>query len=158
MLIREKEFIIIQKLTSNETYNFKAMAADLNLSYHTLSSIVNRLLTYSVIHKSDKGTFSLKTQDYTIASDKEVINFRRSKSERLLELIDPAPLIVGEDLEELKDFIREQCKGDVPRSKILNRINRSGYDLTRHEFVQFIEFHSLAPKRKKTKDIDIDVA
>lgn len=154
MLIRQIEKVIIQELVKEEN-DFKQMAKRLQIDYSTLNSIVHRLTTYDVIRRSKNGSFTISSIEMKVASDKEVQNFRRTNSNRPLGIDNPLPLVTGDELEDLKEFVKIHCEEEVPRSIILDRLKRHGYILTRMELLQFVEYFKLAPKRKKS---DLEVA
>ncbi|MGV2886162.1 hypothetical protein [Paenibacillus taichungensis] len=157
MLIRQVEQQVIFELKKGKT-DFKKMATRLQIDYSTLNSLVRRLATYDIIRRNDNGTYSVTSAELTVASDKEVHNHRKNNPNRRLDMDNPLPLVMGEELEDLKEFVAIQCEEDVPRSTILVRLKRYGYDLSRQELLQFVEFFNLAPKRKKTKETEVEVA
>lgn len=83
----------------------------------------------------------------------------RNNPNRLQDLDNPLPLVEGEELDYIKDFVKLQCEADVPRSELLERLKRHGYTLKRIELLQFIEYFKLAPKRRtRGKSETIEVA
>lgn len=157
MLIRQVEHRILLELKKGET-DFKRMASCLQIDYSTLNSLVRRLATYNIIRKNGNGAYEITSDELTVAPDMEVHNTRGNNPKRQLNIDNPLPLVTGEELEDLKEFVRIQCEEEVPRSIILTRLNRYGYCLTHSELLQFIEYFYLAPKRKGTKESGMDVA
>lgn len=157
MLIRKVEKRIIQELMKGEK-EFKPMAKRLQIDYSTLNSIVRRLLTYDLIFRNEDGTYGTSSCEMKVASDKEVKYYRRINANRLPAMDNPLPLVTGEELEDLKEFVRIHCEEEVPRSIILDRLKKHGYVLTRLELLQFVECFKLAPKRKKEKESALEAA
>ncbi|RRJ54824.1 hypothetical protein EHV15_35205 [Paenibacillus oralis] len=157
MLIRQVEHRIILELMKGKN-DFKQIASRLSIDYSTLNSLVRRLVTYDVIRRNDDGSYQITTADLMVASDQEVQNHRRNNPNRKLGIDNPLPLVMGEELEDLKEFIKIQCEEEVPRSTILKRLKRYGYVLSRIELLQFVEYFNLAPRRKKSKNSEVEVA
>jgi hypothetical protein len=153
MLIRQIEHQIVCRIKEGVT-DLKLMASQFKMDYSTLNSMIRRMATYGIIRRNENGTFEIVADDLTVASDKEVHYHRRNNHGRQMELENPLPLIEGEELENLKDFVQLQCEANVPRSVLLDRLKRHGYALTRKELLQFIEYYKLAPKRKSRGDSD----
>lgn len=157
MLIRLVEHHVINEIKKGES-DFKKMSVYLNIDYSTLNSIVRRLVTYDVIHKNEAGSYIVSSENLTVAPDKEVHNHRKNNPNRQMDIENPLPLVVGDELEDLKEFVKIQCEEEVPRNLILERLKRYGYVLSRLELLQFVEYFNLAPKRKKSKNSESDVA
>lgn len=157
MLIRQIEHQIVCKIREGMT-DFKQIAIQLKMDHSTLTSMIRRMESYGIIRRNKDGTIEIVSENYTIASDKEVHAHRRNNQERKMDLENPLPQYEGEELENLKDFVRWQCEANVPRSVILDRLNRQGYKLTRKDLLLFIEYYKLSPKRKNGDSDDTEVA
>jgi len=157
VLIRQIESRIIIELISGEN-DFKKIAIHLGIEYATLISLVRRLESYHILQRNAHGVYEMTTKELTIAPDKEVNYYRRNNPNRHLEIENPLPQVSGDELDDLKEFVKIQCEENVPRSKILKRLKKYGYMLSRLELLQFVEYYHLAPKRKNNKESEVEVA
>jgi len=149
-LISKLEHQIILELLKKRKPAAREIAARFKMDISTLNSLVYGLMTYKIIHKDENEAFHAKLDELIIASEKEVNSQRRLEPK--LEIVNPLPLFVGEELERLKEFVKNHCEKDISRSEILDRLKRNGYKLSRLELLQFIEFFKLIPTRKKKTD------
>lgn len=147
MLIREIEYKIVKALRTGAR-DPKELATLSNLEVASLQAQLRRMAIHQILEKKATGTYELLDHDLVVATDREVNAQRKNKALRP-GMKNPFPHICGEELEDLKEYLRIQSEEGVARNLIIKRLKKYGYSMTRLQLLQFMECHSLSAGSKR---------
>ncbi|GAA0847951.1 hypothetical protein ABER99_21840 [Paenibacillus glucanolyticus] len=137
--IRQIEMNIINVLETG-IENTADIASTLNLTYSAVHSVLNRMVMYYIVQRKGNGLYGPMKGDFIVASDAEVIAYRRKKKDRLDQKETSSIMNLPD---EIVDFVRLQYRSNVERSVILQRLRNNGIDLSKFMLNQIIYTHGI---------------
>ncbi|WP_145950150.1 hypothetical protein [Paenibacillus sp. Y412MC10] len=132
--IRQIEMDIYNVLKSG-VENTLDVSIALNLTYSAVHSVLNRMIMYYIVERKGNGIYGPLEGDFIVASDSEVIAYRRKKKNQLSVCESTNELDVPE---EVVDFVRHQYGSLVERNLILTRLKQNGVHMTKFMLNQII--------------------
>jgi hypothetical protein len=152
LLIRQIEADVLEAMKSG-LKDPKELSETLSMEYNSLHCVLRRMVTHNIISRVGTGKYEPAVESYSLASDEAVQHARKYNPDRPIRFEDPLANLTGKELEEVKVFVQQHCKLDVPRRTLIERLKKRGYDLTKSQLLQFIQIHDLAPKRKERREV-----
>lgn len=119
------------------------VADQLGLSYSSIHSLINRMVMYDIVTRKRTGRYSPLEGNFMVASDTEVIAFRRGRKERLKSAETSNVMSVPA---EVIEFIRRQYNSDVDRNTILLRLRNNGVHMSKYNLNRIIYTYSIDRK------------
>ncbi|KJD43783.1 hypothetical protein [Paenibacillus terrae] len=111
------------------------IAAQLNRTYSAVHSVLNRMVMYDIVQRKGNGIYSPVNGNFIVASDVEVVAYRRKRQDRLSSEASNDVMNINP---EIVDFVRSEYFKNVDRSLIQSRLKENGVHISKYMVNQII--------------------
>ncbi|QNR65225.1 hypothetical protein IAQ67_15015 [Paenibacillus peoriae] len=143
--IREIEMDILNVLRSGVEITLD-IAVQLDRTYSAVHSVLNRMVMYDIAQRKGNGIYSPVNGNFVVASDVEVVAYRRKRQDRLSSKASSDVLNIDP---EIVDFVRKQYCNNVDRSVIQSRLKDNGVHINKYMVNQIIYTYGMDQELSK---------